>query len=114
MGDLDFILPAEKDLSAAYAISKAAVNMAVAMFSVSLKDEGFIFLAIIQVWSILQGTLLVIHGAELEFVQIFLEMKCDMHTQKCLEDSKKWHLTLRENRFHQTSGLPKCLQSSIC
>ncbi|KAG8927884.1 hypothetical protein FRC02_007636 [Tulasnella sp. 418] len=46
MGDLDFILPAEQDLSPAYAISKAAVNMAVAKFAVSLKDEGFIFLAI--------------------------------------------------------------------
>ncbi|KAJ7646928.1 hypothetical protein FB45DRAFT_860327 [Roridomyces roridus] len=44
--DLDLVLKANMSKSAAYAISKAAVNMVVAKYAAEFKQEGFVFLTL--------------------------------------------------------------------
>jgi len=44
--DLEFTLTSEFSLGAAYSISKAALNMAVAKYAVKYKNEGFTFLCV--------------------------------------------------------------------
>lgn len=46
VADLEFVLKSELALGAPYAISKAAVTMAVAKYAVQFKSEGFLFLAL--------------------------------------------------------------------
>lgn len=46
VADPDFVIATGHSVSAAYSISKAALNMAVAKYAAEFKDEGFVFLAV--------------------------------------------------------------------
>lgn len=46
VGDLDFTLQCEFDVSVPYSVSKAALNLAIGKYAVKYKDEGFIFLSV--------------------------------------------------------------------
>ena len=46
MGDTTFVLKTKATFASAYAISKAAVNMAIAKYAVELEEEGFIVVGI--------------------------------------------------------------------
>ncbi|KAE9373307.1 NAD(P)-binding protein [Stipitochalara longipes BDJ] len=46
MGDIDFVNELDIDVAAPYAISKAGVNMVVAKYNATYKEEGILFMAI--------------------------------------------------------------------
>jgi len=46
MGDIDFVNEAEIDIAAPYAISKAGVNMVIAKYNVTYKQEGILFMGL--------------------------------------------------------------------